>query len=292
MSSGGETLQALVVTAPPQLRGETFSIEKDELTIGRAEDNDVRLEDPYVSRRHAVIRRRQGTLVIEDAGSTSGLIVNGVPAAEPSQLRCGDRIQVGDVELELVGGSAPADGFGEETRVRPPSGARPRLIVLPDLDDSTPTAPRTVSGGAPAAPAEPAAPIAQPRVTFEVPSQRGSTISNVGGNQVNSTYTENRYGVEALRLEPMRRRARWVMRLGFTLVLVGLATFGVGAAIYSQSIQGLQSCAENGGNGSSCLHFAGFDIVGVGSFLFAAGWITVIISLFMRREVRRQEARL
>ncbi len=100
--------QALVVVAPEPMSGQTFALEKDELSIGRADGNDVRLENPFVSRRHAVVRRAGTALVIEDAGSTEGLTINGVRAAGPALLRTGDRIRIGEVELELVGWVGPA----------------------------------------------------------------------------------------------------------------------------------------------------------------------------------------
>jgi len=54
--------------------------------------------DPALSRRHAVLRRRDdGTYVIEDVGSTNGTEVNGQPiaAGEPVALGDGDRVHLG-----------------------------------------------------------------------------------------------------------------------------------------------------------------------------------------------------
>jgi len=55
-------------------------------------------EDPALSRRHAVLRRRpDGTYAIEDLGSTNGTEVNGRPlaAGEPVALSDGDRVHLG-----------------------------------------------------------------------------------------------------------------------------------------------------------------------------------------------------
>lgn len=46
-------------------------------TIGRASDNNLVLADPTVSGHHAVIKLRQGKLLIGDAGSSSGTVVDG-----------------------------------------------------------------------------------------------------------------------------------------------------------------------------------------------------------------------
>jgi len=52
---------------------------KDELTIGRAEDNDLELLDPKVSRHHARIARQGTQYVVTDLGSANGTLVDGVP---------------------------------------------------------------------------------------------------------------------------------------------------------------------------------------------------------------------
>jgi hypothetical protein len=74
------------------------------LTIGRAADNDLVLPDSRVSRHHARIAGRRGTLVYADLGSTNGSRVNGVPVGE-LVLGAGDRIEVGDtvIIVEVAG---------------------------------------------------------------------------------------------------------------------------------------------------------------------------------------------
>ncbi|MBA2315164.1 MAG: DUF3662 and FHA domain-containing protein [Chloroflexi bacterium] len=68
------------------------------LTIGRASDNALVLGDSRVSRHHARLQARRGTLVFRDLGSTNGSRVNGVRVAEVV-LGEGDRIEVGDTVL-------------------------------------------------------------------------------------------------------------------------------------------------------------------------------------------------
>jgi hypothetical protein len=68
------------------------------LTIGRAADNDLVLADGRVSRHHARITGRRGTLVYADLGSTNGSRVNGAPVGE-LVLGAGDRIELGDTTL-------------------------------------------------------------------------------------------------------------------------------------------------------------------------------------------------
>lgn len=70
-----------------------------ELTIGRAEDNDLKLLDPKSSRHHALIKREGALFVVTDLGSANGTWVNGVRLTGPHTLRHGERITIGDAEL-------------------------------------------------------------------------------------------------------------------------------------------------------------------------------------------------
>jgi putative peptide zinc metalloprotease protein len=70
------------------------------LSIGRDPSNDLVLEDPGVSRRHAVVRTASfGGFAIEDCGSRGGTFVEGERAIGPARLRDGDRVRVGGIDL-------------------------------------------------------------------------------------------------------------------------------------------------------------------------------------------------
>lgn len=68
------------------------------LTIGRATDNELVLRDERVSRHHARIAGRRGTLVYTDLGSTNGSEVNGHKVTEVV-LGAGDTIHLGGTTL-------------------------------------------------------------------------------------------------------------------------------------------------------------------------------------------------
>jgi FHA domain-containing protein len=68
------------------------------LTIGRASDNGLVINDSRVSRHHARLQARRGTLVFTDLESTNGSRVNGGRVAEVA-LGEGDRIEIGDTVL-------------------------------------------------------------------------------------------------------------------------------------------------------------------------------------------------
>lgn len=71
------------------------------LTIGRSQDNDVALDHPAVSRRHAYIFRQDpaGTYMIKDLDSSNGTFVNNEHVVQPRQLTPGDIIRIGPIKL-------------------------------------------------------------------------------------------------------------------------------------------------------------------------------------------------
>ncbi len=76
----------------------TVGVDGTPLTLGRAPDNGLVLDDGRVSRHHARLQARRGTLVFTDLGSTNGSRVNGIRVDECA-LGTGDRVQVGDTVL-------------------------------------------------------------------------------------------------------------------------------------------------------------------------------------------------
>lgn len=75
--------------------GQVYALDGTEHVIGRGTEADIWIEDGGVSRRHARIRcRSDGRYFIEDLGSTNGTFV-GTARIDVSEIRPGDRIQVG-----------------------------------------------------------------------------------------------------------------------------------------------------------------------------------------------------
>jgi hypothetical protein len=68
------------------------------VTIGRALDNDVVIDDPRVSRHHAQLRLRQGRYVLYDTGSSGGTLVNNQPVSEVV-LNTGDVISLAGAQI-------------------------------------------------------------------------------------------------------------------------------------------------------------------------------------------------
>ncbi|HEX6531168.1 MAG TPA: FHA domain-containing protein, partial [Nitrospira sp.] len=70
----------------------------DGFTIGRKGDNDLSIDDPTVSSRHAKIVRVQSVYFLEDLKSTNGTAVNGKPV-DRAQLHDADVITIGKHRL-------------------------------------------------------------------------------------------------------------------------------------------------------------------------------------------------
>ena len=91
-------LPRLVITTGTG-EGQEFKL-RAKATLGRAPDNDIILEDPKVSRHHAVIAFTEERYSITDLESANGTFVNGIRVREPNHpLRAEDIIALGDTEL-------------------------------------------------------------------------------------------------------------------------------------------------------------------------------------------------
>lgn len=75
-------------------RGQTLYDLPTPITIGREDDNAVRLNDERVSRFHAKIQEDQGRIILTDLDSTNGTRVNGHPV-QMRVLRFGDHLTIG-----------------------------------------------------------------------------------------------------------------------------------------------------------------------------------------------------
>jgi FHA domain-containing protein len=108
----------LVVAALPPIQS------SDEFTVGRLPDNDLVIDDPSVSKRHAVIQWDASTLRahIEDQGSSNGTYLNGRPVMPGGMpVRDGDLVRFGQTQFLFVHGSTLHEKLsGIVFRRRPP----------------------------------------------------------------------------------------------------------------------------------------------------------------------------
>jgi pSer/pThr/pTyr-binding forkhead associated (FHA) protein len=81
--------------------GETISVDGAPLLIGRGSDAAIRLDDDYVSTRHARIASSGDEWFVEDLGSTNGTYVGAHRLTQPTSLQLGTQIRIGKTTLEL-----------------------------------------------------------------------------------------------------------------------------------------------------------------------------------------------
>jgi ABC-type multidrug transport system fused ATPase/permease subunit len=78
------------------------------IVVGRSDGDLLLADDPLVSARHArLVPRSDGSLLVEDLGSTNGTLHNDQPLRGAALVRQGDRLGLGDTVLELVDGASP-----------------------------------------------------------------------------------------------------------------------------------------------------------------------------------------
>lgn len=80
------------------LKGSTFPLENDEVSIGRESVSNISLGHSSVSRRHCLIKRSGDEFAIHDLDSFNGTFVNGVPVKEQT-LQHADQIKIGSIAL-------------------------------------------------------------------------------------------------------------------------------------------------------------------------------------------------
>ena len=90
----------LVVTEGP-LAGTVVPLDGAQVTIGRAPDSTIVIDDDYASSRHARVYSSEGTWVVEDLGSTNGTWIERTRITTPTVLPVGAPLRVGRTTLQL-----------------------------------------------------------------------------------------------------------------------------------------------------------------------------------------------
>jgi predicted component of type VI protein secretion system len=82
-------------------------VPEGEFVIGRSSRCQLSIDDPLISRQHAVLTVTQGRASIEDLSSRNGVLVNGKKIDGPTALHDGDSITVGGQLMTIHGVEAP-----------------------------------------------------------------------------------------------------------------------------------------------------------------------------------------
>jgi len=94
------TPRLVVERAPGHEAGMIYDLDS-RLVLGRGDNAEIRIEDPFASARHALIYEQGNAVVIEDLGSTNGTYLNEELLQTPRPLHPGDRVRIGDSEFSF-----------------------------------------------------------------------------------------------------------------------------------------------------------------------------------------------
>ncbi len=94
----GATLSAIDAVAPV---ASSYSIMKDEVSLGRGEDNDIVIPHASISRTHARLIKRDGAYELRDLNSTNGTFVDDLQVHGSMMVSSGTRVRFGEVQFVL-----------------------------------------------------------------------------------------------------------------------------------------------------------------------------------------------
>ncbi len=126
-----------------------FDLTRDVVLVGRGDDCDLRVEHKSVSKRHCVLVRTDGLVLLRDLGSTNGTRVNGTRVRRAALLP-NDQLAFANFRFTLMFGSMAvkvpvAEVSGETAAPRPDDDdfevgtadpAPPPGVRLNDLPDT------------------------------------------------------------------------------------------------------------------------------------------------------------
>jgi pSer/pThr/pTyr-binding forkhead associated (FHA) protein len=95
----GEPHRLLVTSGA--LAGTSLGLTDQQITVGRANDATLVLNDDYASSRHARLFPQDGQWIVEDLGSTNGTYIDRQKVTQPTPVPIGVPIRIGKTVLEL-----------------------------------------------------------------------------------------------------------------------------------------------------------------------------------------------
>jgi pSer/pThr/pTyr-binding forkhead associated (FHA) protein len=99
------------------LKGEAIVVDADEALVGREANCNVVVSHPSVSRRHAVIKRKQDVFFVVDQGSANGTFVDSKRIVDAA-LKDGCVLRFGSASFKVeVRDELPVESIGEEELV-------------------------------------------------------------------------------------------------------------------------------------------------------------------------------
>ena len=118
-AAANRTVSASLEIVRGQFSGACFQVERAVCSIGRGDENDVRIRDDTISLSHATLLLKRGAWFVADLRSMNGTFVNGSRVSGERELHTGACLRLGGVELVFRAiGAAPT---------RPAEPSRPGL---------------------------------------------------------------------------------------------------------------------------------------------------------------------
>lgn len=91
-----------LVVSEGSLTGTTVALQGQTITLGRAHESTIVLDDDYASSRHArIFPDRDGQWIVEDLGSTNGTYLDRTRLTTPTPIPLGAPIRIGKTVIEL-----------------------------------------------------------------------------------------------------------------------------------------------------------------------------------------------
>jgi pSer/pThr/pTyr-binding forkhead associated (FHA) protein len=100
-AKGKRGVPSVLVVTQGALSGTSVRLGEGAVTMGRAQDSTIVLDDDYVSSRHARVFPRDGQWYVEDVGSTNGTYLDRTKVTSPTPVKIGVPIRVGKTVVEL-----------------------------------------------------------------------------------------------------------------------------------------------------------------------------------------------
>ncbi|MFH9012847.1 FHA domain-containing protein [Streptomyces sp. NPDC017943] len=98
----GRKAPTKLVVTEGTLTGTTVALQGQTITLGRAHDSTIVLDDDYASSRHArIYPDRDGQWIVEDLGSTNGTYLDRTRLTTPTPIAPGAPIRIGKTVIEL-----------------------------------------------------------------------------------------------------------------------------------------------------------------------------------------------
>ena len=286
-------------------------------TLGRQSDCDGVLDDPTVSRRHAVIEQDGAGLLLRDLGSRNGTTVNGRPVAGTVPVHAGDQVSFGSVDARLEGGKPPpADvPWPDEPAARdwggepagggwsgePAGGGRGGESAGRSRGGESAgggwggeSAGRSPGGEAAGGSwgGEPAG--GSGGADFRIGDQGAGQIHNVGRDQINYVRAERESFLADIAAG--KTKGRWLVTFGFLCVIAGFVMFGYGVFAFLDFIPGAGPDTQPSDVpsplgpdviGGVPLGALGFGLAALGSFLLIAG---IVLHVSAAAKLRRLQS--